>query len=202
MKRYSRDGKSNTQRSGGPPSEYPVSECATGIPDIDETFLHAYPIARRAGQVRAAGAVAIGAVPAADAEDLEQEGLLACWQALHLFDPHRASLRTFLERVVAARMITLHRARSCRPRYQALEDDEFKVSSAWAVEIEFWSDVEHVLSTLPDADRQLALALIDHTPTEVTRLLGIARSTVYDRLRHIRTAFANAGVRPEGTHRW
>lgn len=202
MKRYSREGKSNTQHPGGHSAESTVSEHANRIPDIDETFLHAYPMARRAGQVRAAGAVAIGAVPEADAEDLEQEGLLACWQALHLFDPRRASLRTFIERVVAARMITLHRARTCRPRYQGIEDDQFKVSNAWAVEIEFRSDVQRVLSALPDTDRQLALALIDHTPTEVTRLLGIARSTVYDRLRHIRTAFANAGFRPEGAHRW
>jgi RNA polymerase sigma factor (sigma-70 family) len=198
MKRYSQETKANAQDRDGRPSGSTIPEQSKRTPDFDETFVHAYPMARRAGQVRAAGAVAIGAVPEADAEDLEQEGLLACWQALHLFDPRRASLRTFIERVVAARMITLHRARTCRPRYQCIEDDEFKVSNAWAMEIEFRSDVQRVLSVLPDTDRQLALALIDHTPTEVTRLLGIARSTVYERLRHIRIAFADAGFRPEG----
>ena len=201
MKRVSQEDKSNTQLSAGHPAQSDVSAHASRTPNLDETFLHAYPMARRAGQVRAAGAVAIGAVPEVEAEDLEQEGLLACWQAIHLFDPRRASLKTFIERVVAARMISLHRARTCRPRLQGIEDDQFKVGNAWARDIEFQSDVQRVLSALSDTDRQLALALIDHTPTEVTRLFGIARSTVYERLRHIRIAFADAGFRPEGVRR-
>ena len=196
MKRYSPSDTTITERAGqdGPAApEQPQS-----FTDLEKAFRHAYPLARRASQVRAAGAVATGSVPDGDAEDLEQEGILACWQAIGVFDPRRASLRTFFERVVAARMVTLHRARACRPRLQPIEDDEFQAPHTWANEIEFRSDVERVLSALPDTDRQLALALIDHTPTEVTRLLGIARSTVYERLRHIRIAFADAGFRPEG----
>jgi RNA polymerase sigma factor (sigma-70 family) len=137
-----------------------------------------------------------------DGEDLEQEGVLACWQALNVFDPRRASLRTFVERVVAARMISLHRARTCRPRFQPIEDDGHKVGNTWAMEIELRSDIERVLAALSDTDRRIALALIDHTPTEATRLLGMARSTVYERLRHIRVAFMHAGFRPEGVRGW
>lgn len=46
----------------------------------DALFERAHQRARRAAQVRAAAAVAGGAM--ADREDLEQEALVACWRAL------------------------------------------------------------------------------------------------------------------------
>jgi len=38
--------------------------------------------------------------------------------------------------------------------------------------------------------------LIDHGPTEISRMLGIARSTVYARMARLRRAFLEAGYRP------
>ena len=110
----------------------------------------------------------------------------------------RASLRTFLEHVVATRFVSLRRARSCRPRLQPLDPNQHHVGSAWASEIELRSDVQRALNALHDTDRQIALALTEGTPTEVSRLVGIARSTVYERIRHIRAVFEDAGLRPRG----
>ena len=77
---------------------------------VEATFEQAYPIAARAAKVRATAAVVSGAIPVADREDFEQEGLTACWRALPQFDPARASLRTFIERVIASRIASLVRA--------------------------------------------------------------------------------------------
>jgi RNA polymerase sigma factor (sigma-70 family) len=167
----------------------------------DATFEMAYRLARRAAQVRATAAVRCGAVSQSDHEDLEQEGLLACWRALRHFDSSRAALRTFVEHVVATQLTTLERARRCRPRLQPFDEDRHQAGSTWAHEIELRSDVQRAVNRLSDADRQLALALIGHTPTEVSRLLGVARSTVYERIRHIRTQFVDAGLRPLGALR-
>jgi RNA polymerase sigma factor (sigma-70 family) len=168
---------------------------------VDAVLLHAYPIACRASQVRAVAAVSSGAVPAFDREDLEQEGLLAYWRAIPHFNPNRASLRTFVEHVVAAHLTSLHRARCSRPCPQPIDEDQHRVGGTWAHEIELRADVQRAVNRLSDADRQLALALIGHTPTEVSRLLGVARSTVYKRIQHIRTQFVDAGLRPQGALR-
>jgi RNA polymerase sigma factor (sigma-70 family) len=168
---------------------------------LDAAFQETYPFAHRAAHVRATAAVLSGAVPEYEREDLEQECLLACWRALPRFNPNRASLRTFVERVVAARMTSLYRARHCRPRLESLEDDQHPSGDAWAQEIELRADVRRVLATLRDRDRRLALALTQHTPAEASRIVSLARSTVYEHIRHIRTAFTNAGLRPRGAQR-
>jgi RNA polymerase sigma factor (sigma-70 family) len=163
---------------------------------LETIFGQAYPLALRSAQIRSVAAVLSGTVPEFERDDLEQEGLLACWRALPRFDANRASLRTFVERVVAARITSLHRARHCRPRFQPLEDDQYPSGDAWTLEIELRADVHRVLASLRERDRRLALALTEHTPTEASRIVGLARSTVYERIRHIRTAFTDAGLRP------
>jgi RNA polymerase sigma factor (sigma-70 family) len=161
---------------------------------LEEIFLEAYPFALRAVQVRAAAAILIGAVPSFERADLWQEGLAACWRALRHYDPKRASLRTFTEHVIACRLTSLHRARCCRPRLQPLDDRQLRGGDGWARKIELRSDVHRVLATLQDSDRSLALLLIEHTPTEVSRLLGLARSTVYERIQKLRLHFSSAGL--------
>jgi DNA-directed RNA polymerase specialized sigma24 family protein len=42
----------------------------------------------------------------------------------------------------------------------------------------------------------LAVLLADHGPTEISRMLGIARSTVYARIARLRRAFRAAGYGP------
>jgi len=155
-------------------------------------FDDAYPIARRIAQVRAVAAVLSGAIPASDRQDLEQEGLIACWAALPLFNPERASLPTFLERVVATAISSVlrrsrARKRSLRGDYQLLEP--FKLL-LWT---EFRVDIERVLRQLATRERIVARLLAEYGPAEIARRRKSSRSAVYRSIDRIRTALREAG---------
>jgi RNA polymerase sigma-70 factor (ECF subfamily) len=155
----------------------------------------AFPLALRAVQVRGAAAVATGRATAADREDLEQQALLGLWMALRHYDASRASLRTFLERVADKRFASLLRRRQSPVVIDRLDGHRFATPDGIPA-VQFNVDFERVLSPLGDSDRKLALLLIDHGPTEISRMLGIARSTVYARMARIRRAFREAGYGP------
>ena len=160
----------------------------------DAGFDHALPLALRAVQVRAAAAVATGRATAADRKDLEQEALLGLWIALRRYDPSRASLRTFLERVADKRFATLIRRRGS---LEVERLDGHRVATPDGIPaVLLHVDFERVLAQLTEADRTLARLLIDHGPTEISRMLGIARSTVYARIARLRRAFREAGYGP------
>ena len=161
----------------------------------DTNFESALPFALRAVQVRAAAAVATGRVTAADREDLEQEALLGLWMALRQYDASRASLRTFLERVADKRFASLLRRRRSPFLIEPLDGHRFATADGIPA-VQFQVDFERVLAPLGDSDRALALLLVDHGPTEISRMLGIARSTVYARIARLRRAFLEAGYGP------
>jgi RNA polymerase sigma-70 factor (ECF subfamily) len=149
----------------------------------------------RAVQVRGAAAVASGRATAADREDLEQEALLGLWMSLRHFDASRASLRTFLERVADKRFASLLRRRRKPLVIERLDGHRFATADGIPA-VQFHVDFERVLAPLGDPNRALALLLIDHGPTEISRMLGIARSTVYARIARLRRAFLEAGYGP------
>jgi RNA polymerase sigma-70 factor (ECF subfamily) len=153
------------------------------------------PLALRAVQVRAAAAVATGRATAADRKELEQEALLGLWMALPHYDASRASLRTFLERVADKRFASLLRRRQSPFVIERLDGHRFATPDGIPV-VQLHVDFERVLAPLSDPDRKLALLLIDHGPTEISRMLGIARSTVYARIARLRRAFREAGYGP------
>ena len=153
------------------------------------------PLALRAVQVRAAAAVATGRATAADREDLEQEAFLGLLMALRRYDASRASLRTFLERVADKRFATLMRRRRGSLTVERLDGHRLATPDGIPA-VQFHVDFERVLAPLGDPDRKLALLLIDHGPTEISRMLGIARSTVYARMARLRRAFREAGYGP------
>lgn len=155
-------------------------------------FLSIYPLARRAAQVRAASRVASGAVFQADREDLSQEGLLACWRALRHFDPTRASLPTFLDRVVANRVASVIRS-SRTPVMLSLDAADVCTVGFGLGQIHLELDVARVIQRLSRDDRNLAVTLMEHTPTETSRRLGLSRSTVYSRIARLRSSFIAAG---------
>jgi RNA polymerase sigma-70 factor (ECF subfamily) len=161
----------------------------------DSGFDHALPLALRAVQVRAAAAVATGRTPAADREDLEQEAFLGLWTALPHYDASRASLRTFLEHVADKRFASLLRRRRSPYVIERFDGHRFATPDGIPA-VQFHVDFERVLAPLGDPDRKLALLLIDHGPTEISRMLGVARSTVYARMARLRRAFREAGYGP------
>jgi RNA polymerase sigma factor (sigma-70 family) len=152
-------------------------------------------MARRVAQVRSTVAVASGAIAAIDREDIEQEALIAFWQALPLFDASRASLRTFAETVIATRVVSLRRARRRHALFEPLEDHHvvgLDGIPAVAARMDFFSITEK----LTNKDRRLAELLLEYSPSEASRILGIARSTVYETIGRIRVAFERAGYAP------
>jgi RNA polymerase sigma factor (sigma-70 family) len=167
---------------------------------LEGTFEQAYPIALRAAQVRATAAVVSGAVPHADREDLEQEGLTACWRALPRYDPARASLRTFVEHVVAARLASIVRTARHAPVFVPISSASMQPAGFPVAELEFHADLRHVLSSCGSTDRQMVLLLQHYSPAEVGRILGIPRSTVHDRIIRLRPRFTATGLR-QSRHR-
>ena len=153
------------------------------------------PFAMRAVQGRGAAAVASGRVTPADREDLEQEALLGLWSALRRYDASRASLRTFLERVADKCFASLLRRRRKPLVIERLDSQRFATADGIPA-VQFHVDFERVLAPLDDPDRALALLLVEHGPTEISRMLGVARSTVYARMARLRRAFREAGYGP------
>jgi RNA polymerase sigma factor (sigma-70 family) len=158
-------------------------------------FESAHPLATRSAQSRSRSAVARGAIPESERRDLEQEALSAVWKALPHYNPSRASLRTFVERVVATRLASLMRARRRRPTLVPLDDYQ-PVALNGIPALEFQTDFHRVSASLVERDRRLASMLADRSPTEAGRALRLSRSTVYEGIRRIRVAFEKAGFRP------
>jgi RNA polymerase sigma factor (sigma-70 family) len=163
---------------------------------LDSTFLEIYFVARRAAQARARRAVLTGALRFADREDIEQEALIASWRAFQRYDPTRASLATFIERVVANTVTSLtRRARRVRDAY-SLDSPAARTLSSGTGSVELHADVYRVLERMAARDRQLALALMEYTPSQASRKLVVSRSTIYEGIRRLRTAFILAGFGP------
>jgi RNA polymerase sigma factor (sigma-70 family) len=161
----------------------------------DILFLTAYPLARRAAQVRARAAVRGGALARYEAEDLEQELLIACWRAISRYNPERASLRTFLEHVAASRRASVLRSRPVRKRH-SLGAVERSVAHSGTAALDLRADVARVIASLGAEDQQFARLLMLHSPSEVSRMLRVGRSTVYKRIAKLQIEFTNAGLRP------
>jgi RNA polymerase sigma factor (sigma-70 family) len=170
----------------------PIAGTESEVNESRAQFLDIYPLARRAAHMRSAVAVAVASVAPADREDWEQEALTAVWRALPRYDPSRASLRTFVERVVTSRFASLLRAHRSKPKLEPLEEYH-SVGLDVIPEVEFRTDFHSVSTSLSERDRLLATLLVDHSPTEAGRALRIARSTVYEGIRRIRIAFGDAG---------
>lgn len=161
---------------------------------VEATFRNAYAIALRAARARAVSAVASGAIAVADREDLEQEAVVACFRALPRFDPSRASLRTFIERVVATRLATvIRRTRRNSPSVPVDTLSQLPVIGDDG-QREVRMSIDGVLESLHEEDRELVGLLLEVSPAEASRELGIPRSTVHDRILQLRQRFAQAGL--------
>lgn len=161
---------------------------------VNATFLDAYPIALRAAKTQAMAAVSSGIIPASDREDFEQEGVVACLRALPRFDPARASLRTFIERVVAARLASLVRQARRRPETVPVDMLCWLPVECKAARRELRMSIDRVVANLRTDDRELVQLLCDISPAEASRRLGIPSSTLHDRILRLRRRFTRAGL--------
>ena len=113
---------------------------------LEATFRQAYPMALRAARARATAAVLSGAAHLADRDDLQQEGLTALWRALPQFDPTRASLRTFMERVVASRLASVIRTARRAPAHLELNAAGRQSVDPGTTGLELRADIQRIAS--------------------------------------------------------
>ncbi|HNY41607.1 MAG TPA: sigma-70 family RNA polymerase sigma factor [Bryobacteraceae bacterium] len=161
-------------------------------------FSCALSLAHKTATIRAALAVAGRRAIHADLDDLVQEGVIACWKASRQFDPARAGLRTFLDRVVALRFATVLRSERRKPRTVDLDASVHPQTPDEGRAIEFSASLQTLLKTLSHEDAHLVKLLLHFTPAEAARVLGVARSTIHDRIRRLRPKFLAAGLVPAG----
>ncbi len=136
--------------------------------------------------MRATSAVLCGLISASDRDDFEQEGLIACWRALPKYDPARASLRTFVERVVAARLASVLRSGRRKPADMPLSAAAGLSQPGCQEMIDAQWDLDRRLARLCPADRQLAGLLFEHSRRDAGRMLGRSQSTIHTRILRLR----------------
>jgi RNA polymerase sigma-70 factor (ECF subfamily) len=118
---------------------------------------------------------------AAAAEDIAQEAFLAAVRALDRFD-RRRRFSPWLHRIVANRAIDWARARALR-RETGVGEAEAALSPD--PDPGYSDDLAGALAAL-SLDRRTVVVLrylLDYTPGEIARLLGVPRGTVNSRLR-------------------
>jgi RNA polymerase sigma factor (sigma-70 family) len=167
-----------------------------GAPLLDELFLKAYPLATRAVEVRSGTLIDLLCEAALDRDDLKQEVFAGVWAALSRFDPSRACLRTFVERVVANRITSLVRtARSHRTRRSGYELIPSMLGAAVPGDhVDLRVDIRRVIGKLSSFDRDVAVHLTEHSVVETGRRMNVSRAAVYRSVHRLKVAFAAAGL--------
>ena len=145
--------------------------------------------------------------------DIEQELAMHLRSKLPSYDANRASVRTFVERVLEHKAIDLITERRARKRGAcvttlSLDDlDEDGTSSirsntlldptTIALEdfLNLRMDVERIVTSLPSDLRKLCVHLLTCNVTEIARTTGASRSAVYGSIHKLREAFADLDPR-------
>ena len=119
----------------------------------------------------------------AAAEDIAQEAFLAALRALPTFDLRRP-LRPWLQRIVVNRAIDWSRSRTLRAEVGSEVVAEV-AASADAASGGFGDDVTAALMGLAPEQRAVVVLryVLEFTPGEIGKLLGLPRGTVNSRLR-------------------
>jgi RNA polymerase sigma-70 factor, ECF subfamily len=162
---------------------------------VEAVFEQSYQAASRLAAVRSAAMVALYGLPQDSRPDLEQEALLEIWRKRTAYDPARGSWRTFAERVVANRMVSLMRSMHSDKAGKSREAP-FESARGLAAPMERGDlrlDVWVVLGRMSPFDRTVAFCLIDHSAIETGQKLGVSRATVYRSIIRLRAAFVAAG---------
>jgi RNA polymerase sigma factor (sigma-70 family) len=168
--------------------------CAKEARLFEELFLEAYPLAQRAAAVRSAATIQALRVMGLDRADLEQELIFAVWHSLRRFDPLRASLRTFVEKVISMKTVSILRNGRAQKRV-AKDSEPLNIGSVQVtVRVEFRVDVSRAIKTLCFGDQLLARLLLHYTPAEIARKLGCSRTAVYRSLDRIGAVFRKFGL--------
>jgi RNA polymerase sigma factor (sigma-70 family) len=170
---------------------------------VETAFEQSYSAASRLAAVRAATIVTLYGLPRDSRLDMEQEALLQLWRKRSAYDPRRGSWRTFSERVVANRISSLVRHMRAQRSGQLKEDPLERVAGLAAPNdrVDLRTDVARVLAGVSQFNRNVAVCLVTHSPTETCRRLGVSRATIYRAIARLRLAFTAAGLASSRYHR-
>ncbi len=158
----------------------------------EDLFLEACPLARRAAEVRAAAASRVLGVAGLDREDIVQEITVSVWLNLERFDPLRASLPTFVEKVSTTKLASILRRGKAQKRATSETPANDPVRVEFTVELRV--DVRRALCLLSRADLKVARLRLQFNPTEIARILNCSRTAVYRSLKRIREALEQYGL--------
>lgn len=150
-----------------------------------------------------------GGVPGMDLEDLEQDLALDLWRRLPAYDPQRASLPTFADRVLNNRAATLTAASAriaAERRAVSLDAHDELGDTAVAGLVGIHSallddeaialhlDVARFIDRLTPAQRRVCIILMQPSVAGAARALGMHRSTVYEMRERLRRLATEAGL--------
>jgi RNA polymerase sigma-70 factor, ECF subfamily len=163
---------------------------ATREDAVEALFREAYPLAIRSAKFRSR------TFPQYDDvghDDLVQEVLIAVWIALSRFDPARAGLRTFVERVSAnAIASSLRRKRATKrmmPNYGPVSAPQLLVN------VELRLDIQRAFRGVSKRDQEIAFMLrAEDTPSDIARVLTTSRTSVYESIKRLRLALRELGL--------
>jgi RNA polymerase sigma factor (sigma-70 family) len=160
---------------------------------FDELFLKAYPLARRMLRARSLSALRVLSTSGIDREDLEQEVVTALWLRLGRFDPLRASLPTFVDRVIATQTTSLLRKGMAQKRLPVNSEDLNSGPVHFRITLELRVDVRRAFTKLSRADEKVARLLLEYKPAEIARKLRWSRAAVYRSMHRIRSILVALG---------
>jgi len=156
-----------------------------------------------------------------DSDDIEQEIMLDLISRLPQFDPNKATLKTFVARVVRNKTYNIirHRRQEARDylrescsineyiddgeggqieRTATLSDEEQVARKggrniSMQEEVNTRLSIEAVLAHLPDSLKQLCELLMHENVAQAARRLGVPRTTLNDHVHKLRQVFLEAG---------
>jgi RNA polymerase sigma-70 factor (ECF subfamily) len=170
--------------------------------------------ARIVASVRHHARRARGKLPGLELEDLEQELMLHAHRRLNSYDPTRADLWTFVDRVLSNFLANLGKAAGAKSRGSGMstislddpnvERDSEAIAAAadnggsrepsWCEYIHLRQDLHRVLYSLPEHLQDCCHRLTENSVAEAARHSGLARGSIYSRMATLKRAFAAAGL--------
>jgi RNA polymerase sigma-70 factor (ECF subfamily) len=185
-----------------------------GVEDIGE-------YAEKVIRIRARQLVGKAGFSENDCEDLAQDMKFDLWRRLSKFNPSKAPLNAFIDRVVRHKVASIIEGRKAQRRdfrRQCSLNDTLQNAGSESTERgdtvdqdqvyrrtgppshsiedlrDLAVDVDAVLSRLPPRLRDLCRRLRARTPTEVSQETGIPRGSLYEAIEELRRRFRDADL--------
>ena len=149
-------------------------------------------------------------------EDYRSDMAADVYTAMRRFDPGKAKRETFVNRVLDRFMLHATRSRCNRLKrpclnpigfadiaeaYEPISNDPPKGEHTEVDLIELRLDVEQVIGEMPDRLRQASRLLMEMSPADAARAMGIHPCSIYRIMARIREQLAAAGLNYRGGSR-